>query len=497
MKVLVTDDSRSVRLVLRSHLEEAGYEVAEARNGTEALAIGADFGPDCITMDVQMPEMDGFEATATIRETPWGRRVPIIFVTSMDSLEDREKGFALGATEFISKKSTASWREVTLAVDKLLKTEGRLEGVTILVTGADELHRLPVVECLRRQGGKILEADNGTDTIAVLRSQGPHLDMIIADWSLADMRADALCTQIRQKEGYRIIPFIALIEAGDRPDVLQFFAGGGTDYVIKPFAKEEFIARVGVHLETRALIKELRHNVDELESLSRMRDSFLAIASHDLKSPLSGIMNGAELLLMDHGLKPENRHLVEMTITASKFMLEVINDIVELGRNEGKKESLLNDLLPVIPCVKVAVSTLQQQALSKGVHLEAQYLYERDPVVRGDRNRFLRILNNLLSNALKFTPEGGSIRVTVDQKKGDLLITVADTGIGIPESMLPQLFERYSKSSRPGTNGERGTGLGMSITKQLVDQHNGTLELESAEGKGTVVRLCFPFVKLT
>lgn len=497
MKVLVTDDSRSVRLVLRSLLEEAGYEVAEARNGAEALAIGADFRPDCITMDVQMPEMDGFEATANIRKTAWGQRVPIIFATSMDSLEDREKGFALGATEFISKKSTASWREVTIAVDKLLKIEGRLEGVTILVAGADELHRLPVVECLRSQGGKVLEADNGTDAIAVLRSQGPHLDMIIADWNLAEMRADGLCAQIRQKEGYRIIPFIVLIEAGDRPDVLRFFAGGGTDYVIKPFAKEEFIARVGVHLETRALIKELRNNVNELESLSRVRDSFLSIASHDLKSPLSAILNGSELLLMDPGLKPENRQLVDMMLTSSKFMLEIINDIVELGRNEVKNEPLLNDLLPVISCLKVSVSTLQQQALSKGVRLEEQYLYERDPVVRGDRNRFLRILNNLLSNALKFTPGGGSIRVTVDKKNEDLLITVADTGIGIPESMLPHLFERYSKSSRPGTNGERGTGLGMSITKQLVDQHNGTIELESTEGKGTVVRLCFPLVKLT
>ncbi len=497
MKVLVIDDSRSVRTVLRNFLAEAGYTVTEARNGAEALAIGADLAPDCITMDVQMPEMDGFEATARIRETGWGRRVPIIFVTSMDSLADRERGFALGATEFISKNSTASWREVTLAVDKLLKSEGRLEGVSILVAGADGLRRLPVVECLRRQGGKIIEADSGAHAIELLRQQGPQLDMIIADWVLSDMRADALCAQLRQKEGYRILPFIALIEAEDRADVLQFFAGGGTDYVVKPFVKEEFIARVGVHLETRALIRELRHNVDELERLSRIRDSFLAIASHDLKSPLSGILNGAELILQDKGLSVRDEHLLRSMVTASKSMLEIISDIVELGRTEEGKESLIKDLLPVIPCVKMAISTLHQQALSKGVLLGAHYLHDRDPVIRGDRNRFLRILNNLLSNALKFTPAAGSIQLTVDKKGDDLILTVADTGIGIPDAMLPQLFERYSKSSRPGTNGERGTGLGMSITKQLVDQHNGTIDVESAEGKGTVVRLSFPLVTLS
>jgi signal transduction histidine kinase len=497
MNVLVIDDSRSVRTVLRTFLEEAGYAVAEARDGAEALAMGADLAPDCITMDVQMPEMDGFEATARIRATGWGRLVPIIFVTGMDSLADRERGFALGATEFISKKSTASWREVTIAVDKLLKSEGRLEGVSILVAGADELSRLPVVECLRRQGGTIIEAENGAHAIELLRHQGPQLDMVIADWALCDMRADALCAQLRQKEGYRILPFIALIEAGDRPDVLGFFAGGGTDYVVKPFVKEEFIARVGVHLETRALIRELRHNVDQLESLSRIRDSFIAIASHDLKSPLSGILNGAELILQDHGLAVRDEHLLRSMVGAAKSMLEIINDIVELARSEERKESLAKDLLPVIPCVKVAVSTLHQQALNKGVLVEAHYLQDRDPVIRGDRNRFLRILNNLLSNALKFTPQGGTIQLTVDKRDNDLLITVADSGIGIPEAMLPRLFERYSKSSRPGTNGERGTGLGMSITKQLVDQHNGAITVESVEGRGTVVSLTFPLVPLS
>ncbi|MBI5557789.1 MAG: response regulator [Deltaproteobacteria bacterium] len=495
MRVLVVDDSRSVRMALRSLLEKCGYEVVEARDGADALAIGSEMELDCITMDVQMPGMDGFETTARIRETAWGRRLPIIFVTSMDSLADREKGFALGATEFISKNTATSWREVSLAVDRLIKTEGRFDGFTILVSGKDELQRRPVIECLRAQGGTVIEAESGAATIEAVRNQWRHLDMIIAEWNLTDLRADALCSRIRHNEGHRIIPFIALIEADDRPDVLHFFSSGGTDYVVKPFAKEEFIARVGVHLETRALINELKGNVEELERLSRMRDGFLAITSHDLKSPLGGIIGAAELMLYDKSLTDKQRKWPATILSASKFMLEIINNIVELGRNEASKESLPMDQLSVAPLVNVAVSTLQQQALSKGIFLEEEYTYDRDLVIRGDRNRFHRILNNLLSNAIKFTPVGGAIRVSISKNDNDLLLTVADTGIGIPEAMREHLFDIYSKSSRSGTNGERGTGLGMYITKQLVDQLNGAFELESAEGKGTVVRLSFPLLK--
>ncbi len=491
MKILVVDDSRAVRLALRSLLEEAGYEVVEARDGAGALASGEKECPDCVTMDVQMPDMDGFEVTARIRETVWGRRIPIIFVTNFDSLADREKGFALGATEFISKNTLTSWQQLRRAVDRLLKPEGKLEGITILVVGGDEDGRMPAVECLRRHGGRILEAASAGEAIEVIRAQGPGLDMVVSQWVLPDMRSDALCTQIRQKEG-RILPFIALVGAEDRHDVLSLFAAGGTDYVVKPFVKEEFVARVGVHLETLTLIKELSRNVEDLERLSRMRDGFLAIASHDLKSPLNSIFGYSQLLIADLNVTEKHRKWLSTMLQSAEFMRDIINDVVELGRSEDQNNPPLQDLLAILPMVKVAISTLQQQAIAKHIILEEIILFNGEPVIRGDRTRFLRILNNLLSNAIKFTPQGGRVTVAVDHQGKDVLISVSDTGIGIPAKLLSGLFDRYTKLSRPGTAGEAGTGLGMSITRQLVEQHNGTIEVASEEGKGTAFRLIFP-----
>ena len=494
MKILIVDDSRSVRLALRELLEEAGYEVVEARDGFAALACGEKECPDCITMDVQMPDMNGFEATARIRDTAWGRRLPIIFVTNFDSLADREKGFALGATEFISKNTLTSWKHLRRAVDRLLKPEGKFEGVTILVVGGDEDGTMQAVECLRRQGSRILEAASAGEAMAVIREQGPALDMVVSQWTLPDMRSDVLCSQICQKEG-RTLPFVTLRGGEDRDYCLNFFAAGGTDYVVKPFVKEEFVARVGVHLETRLLIKELSRNVEDLERLSRVRDGFLAITSHDLKSPLNSIFGYSQLLIADPNVTEKHRKWLSTMLQSAEFMRDIINGIVELGRSEDQSNTPLLDLLAVLPMVKVAISTLQQQALAKRIILEESVFFNGEPVIRGDRTRFLRILNNLLSNAIKFTPHGGRVTLAVDHQGKDILISVSDTGIGIPADLLSGLFDRYTKLSRPGTAGEVGTGLGMSITRQLVEQHNGTIEVTSEEGKGTAFRLIFPLAE--
>ena len=239
----------------------------------------------------------------------------------------------------------------------------------------------------------------------------------------------------------------------------------------------------------------MSRNVEDLERLSRVRDGFLAITSHDLKSPLNSIFGYSQLLIADPNVTEKHRKWLSTMLQSAEFMRDIINGIVELGRSEDQSNTPLLDLLAVLPMVKVAISTLQQQALAKRIILEESVFFNGEPVIRGDRTRFLRILNNLLSNAIKFTPHGGRVTLAVDHQGKDILISVSDTGIGIPADLLSGLFDRYTKLSRPGTAGEVGTGLGMSITRQLVEQHNGTIEVTSEEGKGTAFRLIFPLAE--
>ncbi len=495
-RVLIVDDSKSVVSVLRSNLERKGYEVLVANNGREAVEKFKKYRPDLVTLDVQMPEMDGFEACAAIRALDEGKKTPVVFLTAHDTLADRERGFHLGATEFISKRSTSAWMEVESAVGRILQGQARLEGAVILVLEAEETTRTLVCSSLRAYGVQVLEAASGREALEIASERGGEIDLVLADCMVPGTSAQELCTVLRRKICMRHVPILFLATPNQRDIILQLFQAGATDYIIKPFVKEEFVARIGSHLEIRQLVRELAGNVAELERLNKLRDEFIAVSSHDLKAPLTGIMGFAQLLLVEKGVPEKQRNWLELIVHSSNFMLEIVNDIVELSRNEIKGDEVELVPLALDPLVSFSLASVEQSARKKGIHLELVAKQgEPEIVIEGERNRFTRILNNLLSNAIKFTPRGGTVTVSLGTEGERAELLVSDTGIGMPPEMLPTLFDRFSKVSKPGTEGERGTGLGMSITKQLVTRHHGTIRVESTEGAGTCFHLSFPVCK--
>ena len=494
MRILIADDSRSVVNAIKSTLESQGYEVVVAADGREAVEKFKQYRPALVSLDVQMPEMDGFEACAAIRALEGDEKTPIIFVTSKDTLADRERGFLLGASEFISKRSVAPWKEVGRAVDRILLSQTRIEGATILVLEGEEISRMLIRTWLRAYGVQVLEAASSNEGLEIAASRVGEIDLVIADCILPGINAHDLLTTLRLKIGMRHIPIIFLAAADQRDIILELFHAGATDYIVKPFAKEEFIARITSHLEIRQLVKELSSNVAELERLNKRHDEFVAVSSHDLRSPLTSIMGFTDLLLMEEQLPANYREWLNIISNSSKFMVEIVNDIVELSRNEAKGAEIELSPISVDALVRLAIVGLEQTARKKGLELELQNQAEAEVIIAGERNKFTRLLNNLLSNAVKFTPRGGTVAVAIGKDDQHVTLTVTDTGTGISETMLPTLFDRFTKASKPGTEGEPGTGLGMSITKQLVDLHHGTIQVESVPGKGTSFHLTFPLL---
>ena len=494
MRILIVDDSKSVVAALKMTLEQQGYEVVVAANGREAVEKFKEYQPDLISLDVQMPEMDGFEACAAIRALEGEKKTPVIFVTSKDTLADRERGFLLGASEFISKRSIAPWKEVGRAVDRILLSQTRIEGATILLLEDEEISRMLIRTWLRAHGVHILEASDSHEGLEIASSYVSEIDLVLANCVLPELHAHALLTNLRHKIGMRHIPIIFLATEDQRDIILELFQAGATDYIIKPFAKEEFIARITSHLEVRQLVKELAKNVTEQERLNKLHDEFVAVSSHDLKSPLTSIMGFTDLLLMENGLSDKHMEWLNVIKNSSKFMVEIVNDIVELSRNEAKGNEIELVPLSVDALVRLSIVGMEQTACKKGLALVLMNEAECEVVMAGERNKFTRIINNLLSNAIKFTPRGGAVTVSIAKDARHVFIKVSDTGTGIPQNMLPTLFDRFTKASKPGTDGEPGTGLGMSITKQLVDLHHGTIEVESLQGKGTTFHLTFPLM---
>lgn len=496
-KVLIVDDSKTTQRIIATELADAGYEIHTAENGYEAFEKAREIRPDVITMDVDMPKMDGFEAVSKIRselqlKSKQGQReIPIIFVTANDTIEGRQKGFEVGATEFILKPFTKG--EISDCVHSLLTPGDSMQGMNVLIVEDSGITRNIINNILKTEGIDTRMAADGKEALAIMKANGQNIDMVLTDYMMPEMNGAELCHKIRNELGYRTLPIIIISAMTETGSMLELFKVGASDYIIKPFAKEELLARVKVHLESRTLTKQLSEQVYQLKRLSKMQDEFLSITSHDLRSPLAGIMGYADLVLHDPSLTEQNKGYLKRVMDSGEFLLDLISDILDLGQVQS--ENLKLDMQPqsLQELLDSAVNTVRHMASPKEIELVKEYRYHTPPIIIGDKNALIRIFNNLLSNAIKFTPRGGTIRLVIE--KGDdnqLNICVIDTGVGVPAEMVPHLFEKFSKASRPGTAGEKSTGLGLSITKELVEQHSGSITVISAEGQGSCFELSFP-----
>ncbi len=277
--ILVVDDSSLIRGIIREELESGGYRVTEAVHGFDALARAADAAPDLITLDVEMPKLNGFATCAKLRDPHYSRffargtdyMVPVIFITSLDTIEDRKKGFQLGAMDFITKPFEKG--AVRHAVNTILRPGNRLEGLTALVADANDASRLMVSDCLRREGVAVVEATDGLQALDIAADRAADIDIVITGLLMPGMNGDAVCRKIRTELNLSELPVILLPVVDDRTQLFELFKAGATDYLLQPFVKEEFLARLVVHLERAGLNKRLRGTLKQVEGFNKALES--------------------------------------------------------------------------------------------------------------------------------------------------------------------------------------------------------------------------------
>ncbi len=271
-RIMIVDDSRTMRMQLREELEEGGYEVVEATNGLEAICRGASGAPlDLITLDIEMPKMGGFETCKKLRSPPYskficcdgGRQVPIIFITGNDNIEDRRRGFRLGAVDFILKPFNKG--EILSAVNKILEEQGADAEIVALVADDSRVARKIAVGCLSREGIRVVEAEDGAKAYEIIADRKEQVDIVLSDVIMPIMDGKALCRKIREELSMVDIPVIFLTAITDLSELTELFRVGATDYLVKPFAKEELLARVLVHVERNRIQKQLRDTIEQLK----------------------------------------------------------------------------------------------------------------------------------------------------------------------------------------------------------------------------------------
>jgi heavy metal sensor kinase len=225
--------------------------------------------------------------------------------------------------------------------------------------------------------------------------------------------------------------------------------------------------------------------------LSQKRD-FLANAAHELRSPLAAIRGLVEVALTSERSTPEYVNLLQEIMEECAGLSTLVNQLLLLAEGGAGRLALNPQKVPLDRVVRKSLDMFEGVADAQGIHLQAPDLASVQ--VAGDENHLRQLINNLLDNAIKFTPPGGSVTVDLSRRNGQAVLRVADTGGGIPPEELPRIFERFYRGdkSRQHANGRRGTGLGLAICKAIVAGHNGSIDVASAPGKGCTFTVDLP-----
>ena len=499
MKILIVEDSSTIRKIAARELTDGGYEIVEAANGEEALHHLSQNSFDLMTLDIELGELNGFDVLEKIKSPEFARSLviqftppPVVFLTGMDSLEVRRRGFDKGAMDFITKPFLSG--ELLRTVDNILKPQDRYRGMDVLIVDDSPAVRNIVGDILKKEGMNTHLAEDGQQAFEYAREHLKDLDLIITDIHMPHMTGIELCDKVRKDLNHKGMPIIVLSAASDQKDILEVFKAGASDYLNKPFAKEELLARMRVHMDLRYTNRELSRKVSQLKRLGKMKDDFLAVCSHDLVGPLGAIRGFADLIdLTQPGPEQTSQYTLQIRKSVD-YLVTLVRELLDIGRIQASSEEMEMVLLDIANVLEESKPSLEQLASMKDVKLTAHLAASGRGLMNGNKSALIRIINNLTINAIKFTPQKGAVDILLneDPETKEICLSVNDTGIGIPETMIPQLFDPKANTSRPGTDGEVSTGLGLSIVQKLVEQHGGRINVNSQEGTGTSFHICFP-----
>jgi signal transduction histidine kinase len=279
-----------------------------------------------------------------------------------------------------------------------------------------------------------------------------------------------------------------------------------TESAVEELARQnrDFVAILGELEEKREALERLNQQLSasntelneanaRLREIAELREEFLALTTHDLRSPLTVISGVISFFTSGRlgELSPEQKNMVGMMERNTQNLIELVNDLLDAAKLESGTLQLELVSTDVRALIREVCEPLEPLAREKGITL-TQELPEELPRLRADRPKIRRVIVNLLSNALKFTPKGGRVVVRVEESGAALRVSVADTGIGIAAEDIPLLFDKYEQARHRATRGEKGTGLGLYITRQLVELHGGTIHVESVVGRGSTFSFILP-----
>ncbi|MEA5550369.1 response regulator [Anabaena cylindrica UHCC 0172] len=523
-KILVVDDDPQILALLQTLLTPWGLNIIPLHDPRQFSPTLATEKPDLLILDVEMPYIKGIELCQLVRNNPQSADLPILFLTVHNDTKTINQLFSAGADDFVSKPIIES-ELVTRIINRLERVKlTRLIAQTHNTQITDKIHdeiELKVTErtaeliTINQQlQSELNERKRIQEALEISETRFEGI-LSIADDAIISIDGNQ-CITLFNQGAEKIFGYSAQEVLGKRLDLLlpMRFAEQHrhhvTDFGKSPnparrmgerrelfgrhkdgneFPAEASISKLDIGSE--CVYTVILRDITERKKIERMKDEFVSVVSHELRTPLTSIHGSLGMLAS--GLLPTNseqgKRLLQIATDSTDRLMRLINDILDIERIESGKVKMERENCNLDEIISSALNIMQPLANKAGVSLSISSLSVQ---LWADPDRIIQTLTNLLSNAIKFSTSGSTVWLTVQQQKDEVILTVKDTGRGIPSDKLDSIFERFQQVDSSDSRNHEGTGLGLAISKSIVQQHGGQIWVESVFNEGSTFYLTLP-----
>jgi two-component system, sensor histidine kinase and response regulator len=355
-----------------------------------------------------------------------------------------------------------------------------LASPSVLVVDDTPANLQMLADMLKRRGYRARPVPSGRLALQAAKADPP--DLILLGVNMPDMDGYQVCAELKKDPALAAIPVIFISAYGETVDKMRAFSAGGLDYITKPFQVEEVEARVAVHLQLRRQQRDLEILLAKQRKLENMRDSMVHMIVHDLRAPLTAVFNYLDLVREQEAgfISPESMQNLDLAMKASRWVVQMVSVLLDASKIESGQMLLRITECDVGDVVSDAIDAIRSLADEK--NLLCQTTHVRAAI---DRDAVARVIQNLVTNAVKLTPPGGDVRVGLQRTDEALRIEITDHGPGIAAEHHPKIFEKFGQLDSNVRQSIPSSGLGLYFCKLAVEAHGGRIGVDSEIGKGS------------
>lgn len=515
-KVLIVDDNVSNLDVLTRRIQRLGMEPHTANDGQLAMIRLEEEPFDLVLLDIMMPNMNGMQVLAKIKEDPELRGIPVIIISAVEDTKSIARCIELGAEDFLAKpfnpqilqaRISASLEKKQLRdkAEEFLETQSRLQRIShelnarlnignvaeIVLTWAMQ-HSTAHVGMVGRlmgkgRGMKVLAISGESPVLARFRNQKVRIDHPEFERAVASglpQESDKKVGFLLPESKRRLV--FPIKRASIISTLLILEDESESRYDQKSISFLSSLADLAGPAMANAIL------YDQVQRANQSKTEFISEVSHELKNPMTSIKNYARMLMKSEDLSEQQVNFTQVIERSVDRMSRMVSDLSDVSRIETGYLRLEIEEVNVKNIIQAVVTEMESQINDKKQILQIN-IGQDDLIVLADQNRLVQVLVNLISNANKYSPEESTITICVTQnEEGMAEFHVKDEGIGIRPEDRDRIFQKYFRASDNGARGQVGTGLGLNISRQLVNLHNGKIWFESHYGEGSTFSFTLP-----